>query len=140
MTESYRDKPLLCPSCSTPMTSRQSELAVVDVCPDCNGLWVDWFDGEIATVAGSLDELPPAHVASRATGTCPLCATALVLLPYGDGAVEIFRCGECAGAFVPRRSFDHLVLEGPPSDPDEDEPSMIARFVAWLRAELGGRG
>lgn len=135
VTGDYRQKPLLCPACSAPMGSQQSELAIVDLCPDCNGLWIDWFDGEIASVAAGVGGLPPAHVPTRAGGACPVCAVPLALAPYGDDAVDILRCGECAGAFVPRASYERLVLEGPPGDP-EDESGVLVRFVAWLKAHL----
>lgn len=137
MPAGYRDKVPSCPRCATPMRSQQSALAVVDICPDCSGLWIDWFDGEIAAVAGSLGGLPAGHAAtSTGSGACPLCAVALVSAPYGDEAVVIERCGECAGAFIPRDAFEQLVREGPPSDPDEDEAGVIARIVGWLRAHI----
>ncbi len=137
MAASYRDKLLRCPTCSTPMRSQASELAVVDVCPDCSGLWIDWFDGEIASVASSVGDLPPTPAATKRGGACPLCALALVATPYGDDAVVVLRCGGCAGAFVPRDAFEQLVREGPPRDPDEDEGGLIAHIVAWLRAHIG---
>ena len=138
MTEGYRDKPLLCPACSAPMQSQSTDLAIVDICGDCSGLWIDWFDGEIASVAASVGGLPPSHVSTHAGGMCPLCGVPLTAAPYADDAVELLRCGECAGAFVPRPLYDRLVLEGPPDDSD-DESGVLARFVAWLRAHLGGR-
>ncbi len=101
--------------------------AELEVCDACEGLWLDWFDGEVATVAveheaarierGSSNPSRP----SPPTGgsrACPRCTRALVteLYRFEDATddelitgVELLRCPECAGAFVPRASA-HLLL------------------------------
>jgi Zn-finger nucleic acid-binding protein len=105
--------------------------AEVDVCDSCGGLWVDWFDGEIHTVAAEAEALrvdrgtpPPGFMpvttpAGRGSGGCPRCTRVLApeLYRFSDATddelvtgVELLRCSECAGSFVPRGSA-HLLLD-----------------------------
>ena len=103
--------------------------AEIDVCDPCGGLWVDWFDGEVHTLAAEAEaarvdrgEPPPRVGARRArdgAGTCPRCQRPLTpeLYRFSDASddelvtgVELLRCSECAGSFVPRASA-HLLLD-----------------------------
>jgi Zn-finger nucleic acid-binding protein len=106
--------------------------AEVDVCDHCGGLWVDWFDGEIVTLAAEAEAArvdrgtPPPGLGQSAidargggTNTCPRCTRELLpeLFRFPDAApdelvagVELRRCAECAGSFVPRPSA-HLLLD-----------------------------
>ncbi len=110
------------------MRAEPTRTSEPQVCDACDGLWIDWFEGEVTAIAvekeaarvergtplPSRPSLPPAG-----TGACPHCARALVaeLYRFADATdddlitgVEIVRCPECAGAFVPRGSA-HLLLE-----------------------------
>lgn len=103
--------------------------SAVDVCDGCGGLWIDWFDGEIQALAveaevARLDRRPQLP-APRTTdelrpgsSTCPRCMQPLVpeLHRFEDATddelvngVELLRCTECVGSFVPRPSV-HLLL------------------------------
>ena len=104
--------------------------AEIDVCDSCGGLWVDWFDGEVRTLAVEAEAarvdrgLPPPGVvvdARRGGGSsaCPRCLRTLTpeLHRFDDASerelvsgVELLRCTECAGSFVPRASA-HLLLD-----------------------------
>jgi Zn-finger nucleic acid-binding protein len=102
--------------------------AEIDVCDGCEGLWIDWFDGEVHTLAVEAESAraergtPPPGMfapAGAAAPTCPRCHAALApeLYRFGDASddelvtgVELFRCPECAGSFIPRPSA-HLLLD-----------------------------
>jgi Zn-finger nucleic acid-binding protein len=100
----------------------------LEVCDACEGLWVDWFDGEVGAVAVEAEAArldrgtpPPSRPSTPTSGsrTCPRCRRALVaeIHRFPDAheselieGVELLRCADCAGAFVPRGSA-HLLLD-----------------------------
>jgi Zn-finger nucleic acid-binding protein len=101
--------------------------AEIDVCDACGGLWVDWFDGEVQTLAAEAAEAREsagwsagARVGAKSgSNACPRCMQSLrpELHRFHDArdgelvtGVELFRCPECAGSFVPRPSA-HLLLD-----------------------------
>lgn len=120
----YRGVTVRCPGCAAPMRCEAVPSAEIDVCDACGGLWVDWFDGDVHTVAAEAEAARagvPAPVPAPAggSGACPRCARALQLEMYRftDATerelitgVELLRCPECAGSFVPRSSA-HLLLD-----------------------------
>ncbi|MDB4995181.1 MAG: hypothetical protein JWM74_2613 [Myxococcaceae bacterium] len=143
-TAGYRDAPCQCPRCSVLMEARSLFDALIDVCPDCKGLWIDWYDGELANVASDAAPLsvpltaPPA-ASDELRGGCPRCQCSLRAEMFQDEnkGPTIHRCAECGGAFVPRSSFDAIVLLAHQADPDEaPPPSPFARLVAVLRTLL----
>lgn len=115
------------------MTEHSTELATVDVCRGCGGLWIEWFDGELSAVARSVS--PVRGVGDRNAGpaTCPACQEPLYHERYGGDGSDIARCGSCAGAFVPRASYDALVALGPPESEAEVELGVLQQLYRWLR-------
>ena len=127
-SDAYRLAIARCPLCAEPMRREVMPSAALEVCDACEGLWVDWFDGDVSTIAVEAEAARvdrgtplPRRPPSPPTGprTCPRCQTALVpeLHRFSDakdddliGGVELLRCAECAGAFVPRGSA-HLLLD-----------------------------
>ena len=116
----YRGQIAACPDCLTPMRIEVVPSAEIDVCDACGGLWLDWFDGEPHAVAAEVEEvrsgtpIPPINTSEK---HCPRCTKVLApeLLRWLDArdeewvtGVEVFRCGECAGSFIPRSSA-HLL-------------------------------
>ena len=103
-----------------------STSAEVDVCDACGGLWIDWFDGDIPTLAAEAEAARldrgtpiPSGPAMQAHGICPRCTKTLQAdtFRFPDATegelidhVELLRCAECAGSFVPRASA-HLLLD-----------------------------
>jgi Zn-finger nucleic acid-binding protein len=126
--DAYRRAILRCPACGEPMRREVTTTAELEVCDACEGLWVDWFDGEVSTIAVEAEAArlnrgtPPPNRPSQPTSgsqACPRCGRALVpeLYRFGDAkhddliaGVELLRCADCAGAFVPRGSA-HLLLD-----------------------------
>jgi len=104
--EGYRGVAIRCPGCGEPM--RQLHLqkadAEVDVCDSCNGLWVDWFDGEVRAIATETvrvnEERPsapataedggekarPSRNEALAIGACPRCTKQLITERYAIAA------------------------------------------------------
>jgi Zn-finger nucleic acid-binding protein len=122
----YRHGTIRCPGCSEIMRQEPVPSAEVDVCDGCGGLWIDWFDGDIPTLAAEAEAARvdrgtpiPSGPAIHGNGTCPRCLRALAAdtFRFPDAEpndlidhVELLRCAECAGSFVPRASA-HLLLD-----------------------------
>jgi Zn-finger nucleic acid-binding protein len=131
-----------CPACAAVLTELSTVSAVIDRCPGCGGLWIEWFDGEISSVASGVEQAPLAT--SRDGGgtlACPDCRTTLEPVRYPDerSGAEILRCGACAGAFVPRDALDLVAALGPPTEPAPAETSWLASVVQRIRAALFGK-
>ena len=85
----YRDKPMSCPQCGTPLTVYDDRDKWR--CKTCNGVLVghDQLQIELGDLAGMV--LEEAADADRiATRPCPVCAFAMS--PYTMGGVELDRC------------------------------------------------
>jgi Zn-finger nucleic acid-binding protein len=125
--EVYRSSILKCPSCDDVLRPVVTEACTIDACPGCDGLWVEWFDGEVAALVAEAETLrePQArsvHSSGRpqvAAGRCPACGVALVLELYrfpdlsADElihGVDLRRCPSCSGAFVPAGST-YLIVD-----------------------------
>jgi Zn-finger nucleic acid-binding protein len=124
----YREAPARCPACAEVMRHEITTSGEVEACDACEGLWIDWFDGDENAVAVEAEAArldrgtpPPSRPKAPTSGsrTCPRCSRALVpeLYRFRDATddelvtgVELLRCAECAGAFVPRGSA-HLLLD-----------------------------
>ncbi|HEU4405506.1 MAG TPA: zf-TFIIB domain-containing protein [Polyangiaceae bacterium] len=137
--QGYRQPAPRCPACSTLMSGRAAGEALVDVCPACRGVWLDWFDGDAPPVARELAPLSrPSHALVAPApegGRCPRCQAALYAEPYaGPEGPEIMRCGECAGSFVPRSAFDALAALTTDEAPEPEAPaSFFRRLIEVVR-------
>lgn len=140
----YRDAPALCPTCAVMMAEKNLCEAVVDVCGDCHGVWVDWFDGDLGHVIEQVSSDDPSSATpgreTQKSGACPKCQARLVAEDREDG-VSLLRCGDCGGAFVPRSSFMPLIAMAhkEPKISAENSPSVFARLVAILHSLLSGK-
>ncbi len=139
MAEPYREGSLRCPACVGLLEPRDAGSgALVDVCPGCAGVWIDWFDGDPSTLARELAPLGPARDPSEGESgaPCPRCTQRLLEEPYAGNGPRVLRCVDCAGAFVPRSSYDDLAELAPPVAEDEappTEPNGLGRLVAAIR-------
>ena len=124
----YREAALACPSCADLLEPKEVGESVIDVCPTCAGIWVDWFDGELdAMVKGGRSAPRDEDREGLGAGACPRCGRALDAELYLDSGVPIRRCGECSGAFVSHASATALT---------KIESGLLARLVAVLRRFL----
>jgi Zn-finger nucleic acid-binding protein len=146
--ESYRATIATCPACSVPMEMRTAGDAMVDVCPTCRGLWLDWFDGDtlaVTELALPLSRRAPAPASGDPK--CPRCTLPLAQSEHAAGGPVVWRCGECAGTFLPRDTVDALLIWAashayapPPADaPPESvrQASLIVRLRQALQALFG---
>jgi Zn-finger nucleic acid-binding protein len=112
------------------MDARTLKDAVVDVCPGCKGLWLDWFDGEPSHVASEAAPLsvPQGPTPAVLDARCPECRCPLALEHYRE-SLALWRCGACAGTFVPRVSFEALAELRPHV---EAHRSALHRLIAVI--------
>ena len=132
----YREAALACPACAAVLVPRQVGEAIIDVCPGCGGIWVDWFDGELsAMVRGAPSAVRSGPRGTGGSGACPRCHCALAADCHLDSQEEIRRCGDCAGAFVPREAAHAIAGLNP--ERGEAEPGRWGRLAAVLRRWFG---
>jgi Zn-finger nucleic acid-binding protein len=116
------------------MDERSLDDALVEVCPSCKGLWIDWFDGDLVHVAKQAAPLSVPPLAAVPTGnpSCADCRCKMVFEHYATGP-GLWRCGACAGTFVPRSSFEALVdLASPVAKEQRTALQRLVDVVAKL--------
>jgi Zn-finger nucleic acid-binding protein len=93
------------------MELRTAGEATIDVCPTCRGLWLDWLDGDTLTLAELAMPLSRrAGVQEPSSPKCPRCAKDLVTHAHDASGPAVWRCGECAGSFLPRATVEALLI------------------------------
>jgi ssDNA-binding Zn-finger/Zn-ribbon topoisomerase 1 len=141
----YRGTPAKCPACGTMMEERGAQDVMVDVCPNCRGLWIDWFDGdtvEVASKAAPLSVRAPVAI-DLSKAFCPRCQRPLnftnhVVHEHASGNLAnvgpvLLRCGECGGTFVPRTVFDEMLELANHPDEETIPDSPLGKLLAALR-------
>ncbi len=125
----YRTAARRCPRCDVVMEVRGTEQVELEACAGCGGVWVDWLDGELVDALPAAGDQPATGTrkADGETWLCPQCRLSLYETTAGSG-VPVFRCGQCAGTFVPRSSAQELV-NGRADEPDEKDD---ANTDPWL--------
>ncbi|HVH44564.1 MAG TPA: zf-TFIIB domain-containing protein, partial [Labilithrix sp.] len=80
----YRGANVRCPACAEMMRCEAVPSAEIDVCDTCGGVWVDWFDGEVQTIAVEAEaarlsrgESTSGAIEPGGAGACPRCARSL---------------------------------------------------------------
>ena len=123
---------LACPACAGAMVeTKLDEVGVtIDVCRDCRGVWFDWFDGEVSSLARHLDT-DPGQPRTLATPRCPRDGQGLEPQAYLGSGPRVWRCQGCLGLFAARdqiaalQDFHHVM-------PNTAEPiertSLLARL------------
>jgi len=136
MAQPYRNAHLVCPLCAADLEATQVGEATIDVCPQCQGIWVDWFDGDLPSIAREV-RLKGAEAGQGGDSRCPLCREALAAEVHLEA--EVLRCAACSGVFVPRPSVDVLLEARDPSEPKEDGlEGVLDRIQRFFG--LGGAG
>jgi Zn-finger nucleic acid-binding protein len=136
----YREAALSCPGCGALMEPHDVDGSIIDVCAACAGIWVDWFDGDLAQMVRGA---PLARSASpRESGGaegCPRCRSPLAGELYLGTRAEVLRCGDCAGAFVPRGATQ-AIAASKASSAEQPADGAWDRLVRVLRRWLGSEG
>jgi len=136
---SYREQALICPACGEGLDATEVGEAVIDVCPACGGIWIDWFDGELSEMVRGA---PPARgagiPAQPGRSACPRCQRPLEAEPYLASGGDVLRCADCAGAFVPRDAARAIAGAGPDGPPPAED--ALSRLSAVLQRWFGDRG
>ncbi len=138
MSNQYRSSPPPCPLCGSTMEDRSAADAIVDVCTECFAVWIDWFDGDIATVASDVQVVKtiPIHVSDK--HPCPRCRTELVSEKLYATGPYILRCVDCSGVLVPSAVLDDVVALGPADQRgDAVDSGPLARILTKLRKVFG---
>ena len=138
MSHQYRSTPPPCPLCGSSMEDRAASDAVVDVCTECHAVWIDWFDGDIATVASDIEVVKTIPVRVSDKHPCPRCRTELVSERLYQTGPYVYRCADCSGVLVPSAVLDEVVALGP-ADQHEDtvDSGPLATIIAKLRKVFG---
>ncbi|MCA9624877.1 MAG: zf-TFIIB domain-containing protein [Myxococcales bacterium] len=132
----YRSTALRCPACDEILEEQLRGQTQVDICPRCQGLYLDWHDGEIATVVDEVGSLPrPRGGVDGGRWECPHCAVPMDYEAIEERDVTIRRCGTCAGVFLTRQAFD--LLSPVPEPPDDEEPAGVDPFLTRVLDVIG---
>jgi hypothetical protein len=129
---SYRENALFCPACATAMEERTTEGAMIDACPSCGGVYLDWFDGEPQIALSGWE--PTTHArpsARRLSGPCPKCGGGLEgeeLVPTG---AIVFRCVSCAGFFATEAAAK--MIAGHTEPLPSETPSVLTQIIESLK-------
>lgn len=134
--DAYRDAVAKCPACAAPMELRHAGDADIDVCPACRAIWLDWFDGETVTLVELAMPLSmrPGAPPVPLEPSCPRCARPLDAGQHATSAAAVWRCGECAGTFLPRATAEALLIWAASNPPDlpHDAPPQSLREATVL--------
>lgn len=136
----YRHSALRCPGCGAALDSIAVGDSLVEVCRECRGLFLDWFDGEPRALASALvppvDDVWVGPEPARVAGPCPRCAVRLDVELFEGRGPYVHRCGACAGVFVDEASV-HLLASTAAPDPAKDPPTgPLASLLAAVRGAL----
>ncbi len=142
---SYREPPARCPECGATMAVKKVQDARLDVCGNCGGVWIDWFDGDPVRAVRGVGTVrhPASPVATDTRLQCPRCHVPLETESFRDEGPGVFRCNQCYGLHVPSESFHALAALSPnPTVPAEEEGSgmwdalseMVGRLKHAIKA------
>ncbi|MCK4753113.1 MAG: rhomboid family intramembrane serine protease [Planctomycetes bacterium] len=112
-----------CPFCSKQLKQVKSKSAVVDVCPDCGGIWFD--SGELADFANALSQSEKITARGRKSleqkkgkslfkinekvRVCPKCNTELSKFNYAsDSNIILDKCTGCGGIWADGGEVQHV--------------------------------
>jgi Zn-finger nucleic acid-binding protein len=135
---SYRETAPTCPGCGEALDPKQVGEAVIDVCPACGGIWVDWFDGDLVVMvrgAPGVKGAPPARAPD--SPSCPRCHRPLDAERYMESSAQILRCADCAGAFVPHGSARAIAGYDPERKGPPPATDALSRLSAVLQHWFG---
>lgn len=112
----------------------------IDLCPECSGVFLDFFDGDPSILARTLrshlndDSLAPGFRHFSDKIACPDCEATLNSSLYGGNGPSLFRCPTCAGVFLTKRQFRELAAYEETAYSDEHEDDWFSKLVAAIRS------
>ncbi len=111
------------------MEATQLDTAVVDRCSQCDGVWMDFFDGEFASLARQIEFIAIPGEPSPASISCVDCHANMPRVAYLDRGPPIHRCPECLGTFATPVQLEALAeyFEREKAEP----PGWWIRFWEW---------
>lgn len=112
----------------------------VDLCQECSGVFLDFFDGDPSILARALGS----HLNDNSLVTgfqhysehlaCPDCKATFNSSLYGGDGPSLFRCPTCAGVFLTRRQFRELAAYRETTYCDEDTGDWFSKLVTAIRS------
>lgn len=111
--------------------------APIDRCPACGGVWLDWFDGEVTSLARAVEpaSVGGAGLGTAPTGACPRCGSSLGAERFRGTGPEVRRCAGCQGLFLTAAVLPQLAAVQ--AEYESSSTGPLARLVAALRRLVG---
>lgn len=124
----------MCPNCNEPMIVLEWKGVEIDVCPSCQGVWLDLGELElIAEQAGVdpgplIDALEKVGRGEKEERRCPRCGKRLRKITAGkQRRVELDRCPRGHGIWFDRDEMQTII-----SSYEKGEEGTVAHFFADL--------
>lgn len=99
------------------ITLASGDESLIDVCPQCRWVFIEFFDGEPVAIARELRQVlagsdPPSL--PDAPIRCPDCEVVADIVPFENGGPPLWRCGSCAGILATPATLRALASYEPP--------------------------
>ena len=140
----YRASALRCPGCAASLEEIGAGDALVDVCRQCRGIYLDWFDGEprdlVRQVVTPLSVGEVGAEPASLAGPCPRCAVPMHAELFESRGPWLHRCHGCHGVYLDFVAAELLASTAEP-ETKPDEPSTrspLSRIGAAIRALFAG--
>jgi hypothetical protein len=136
----FRERQRLCALCRVPLEPQWvgvgAERVEVDACKRCDGVFIEYFDGEASAIARALG---PAHGEVGPlphAGTCSDCGAPMALHRYVGNGPFLLRCESCLAIFATPAMLEELAAYGLPLEPNAKNSGLLAllRRVFHARA------
>lgn len=116
----------------------------IDACVNCYGIWFD--EGEMRAYAQNRIDAsqenhepqePPAPAPDAPVLECPRCQ-AMNLKTWWAGEMEMNRCSDCSGIYLPFRTHDRIFARPKRAEPTRvaKEGSSLANEAAWSAGDI----
>lgn len=134
MSEQYRLPVPQCPLCGGLLEQRSAADAIVDVCADCHAVWIDWFDGDLSTVAAEVrvkNRIPESRAGDK---RCPRCRAELGDERLRGHGPSVLRCASCAGVLVPSAIIAEVAAMDPIGAETAPDQGLLDRLFTSIRS------
>lgn len=150
----YRARLFSCGLCGNPMkpvtlagegvNGGNHDQVVVDLCESCPCVFIEYFDGEPATIAralrqeplmqaSALGKIPVSNQPDNAEPKCPECNIPLQLMLYLDDGPPVHRCDQCMAILATAEQIAALAqFEQTEKKQKEEERDGLFAFLRQL--------